>query len=134
MSGTLSEIVDLAADPADGLVEQIEAAGIVIRRVGGTRWYVSDVAAARAIAAGYSPLAAQKRAWIARLDAEADARLSLPAIMRAGSATNVTAAQISGYLAQATNRYRTLRTAGQSAANLAALQALDPMSGWPSNP
>lgn len=134
MSGSLSEFVDLAADPADGLVEQIEAAGIVVRREGGTKWYVSDVAAARAIATGYNPLAAQKRERLARLDEAADVRLNLPAIMRAGSATNVTAAQISGYLAQATNRYRVLRAAVQGAADLAALRAIDFTTGWPSNP
>jgi hypothetical protein len=133
MSGTLSEIVDLATDPADGLVEQIEAAGIVVRRVGGTKWYVSDVAAARAIATGYNPLPAQKRERLARLDAEADARLSLTAIMRAGSATNVTAAQMSTYLAAATNRYRTLRAAVQGAADTTALRAIDFTTGWPAN-
>lgn len=133
MSGTLTEIRDIAESPPDGLVEALEAAKIDVIREGGV-WKVSDVAAARTIAAAHNPLPAMKRERLARLDEAADVRLAMPAIMRAGSATNVTAAQISGYLAAATNRYRTLRAAVQNAADATALRAIDFTAGWPNNP
>jgi hypothetical protein len=133
MSDKLSEIRDIPESPPDGLVEALEAAGITVLREGPV-WKVSDATAARAIASAHNPLPALKRERLARLDEAADVRLALPAIMRAGSATNVTAAQISGYLASATNRYRILRAAVQNAADATALRAIDFTTGWPANP
>jgi hypothetical protein len=133
MSGSLTEIRDIAESPPDGLVEALEAAGIIVLREGPV-WKVSDPVAARAIAAGHSPLPAMKRERLARLDEAADARLGLTAIMRAGSSTSVTGAQMSNYLAAATNRYRVLRAAVQNAADATALRAIDFTTGWPNNP
>jgi hypothetical protein len=59
---------------------------------------------------------------------------SIGALAMAGTATNITPAQVIGVITNAVINERTLRAAIEAASDLATLQAIDVTSGWPSNP
>jgi hypothetical protein len=100
--------------------------------------HVSDVPTVTATIASYVGSAAQlayaKAQLQAALDAEFDANFDLSKFIRGGTVTGITAAQIGTFLATITNNYRTLRASIASAANVAAVNAINIASGWPSNP
>lgn len=79
-------------------------------------------------------LASAKAAKQALLDAEFDANFDLAKFIRAGTATNITAANVGTFLATITNNYRSLRAQIAAASTVAAVQAINIASGWPSNP
>lgn len=99
---------------------------------------VSDVstttAAMNAYAGSATELAFIKSQKQAALDVLFDASFDLKAFIRAGTATTVAAAGVGTFLAQITNNYRSLRASIASAANVAAVNAININAGWPSNP
>jgi hypothetical protein len=136
MSGALAPYPGYVSKP--GLVQAIEAAGIAVSNVGGVL-YVSDLPAAQAIAASYNPLPYLKSNpdGTGKLDlllAYNQANFSLIAFIQNGSVTNVTGAQVSGFLANWTNNYRTLRASINAAPDQPTLAAINIATGWPSNP
>ena len=123
--------------PLAGLADSAAAAGIswTIRPDG---LHVSDVDAANALISTYSGSAAQL-AWIkaqkqAALDAAFDTNFDLAKFIRGGTATTITATNVGNFLATITNNYRALRASIASAATVAAVNAININSGWPSNP
>lgn len=120
-------------DKGPGLVPALEEAGIFIaNRSDG--WVCSDPAAAEAIIASYNPLPTQKAEKQAALDKFFDEHFELARFIREGTATNVTGTQVGTFLANVTNRYRTLRASIAAAADQGALDAINIATGWPSNP
>lgn len=120
-----------------GLVPTLEAAGIIVTN-GPNGWQVSDLAAAEAIVAGFAngaaELAYHKFQKQQALDDAFDQHFDLAKFIRGGTATNVTAVNVGTFLATITNNYRTLRTNISGAANVAAVDAINILSGWPANP
>ena len=129
----MTPVPGLPEDPPEGLPDALQEAGLSVSRIGRV-WYVSDLAAAQAIIAAHSPVPFVKRAALARLREVAEQRITLFNVIDGGSATNVTAAQFSGYMAALTNRYRTLKAQVQSATKVADIRAIDFGAGWPANP
>jgi hypothetical protein len=70
----------------------------------------------------------------AALDELFDTRFDLSAFIREGTATNVTSNNVGSFLSTITNNYRTKRAQIASAADAAALDAINILSGWPNNP
>ncbi len=68
------------------------------------------------------------------LDTLLDANFDLKAFIRAGMATNVTAAGVGTFLATICNNYRSLRAQISAAVTIADIQSININSGWPANP
>ena len=83
---------------------------------------------------GPDELAYYRSAQQALLDAEFDQHFDLAKFIRGGTVTTVTATNVGNFLAQITNNYRSLRAQIAAAATVAAVQAINIASGWPSNP
>ncbi len=99
---------------------------------------VSDVTTALNAFNSYSGSASELQFWKtkqqAALDAVFDANFDLAKFIRGGTITTITATNIGTFLATITNNYRTLRANIAAAASVAAVQAININSGWPSNP
>lgn len=80
------------------------------------------------------PLAYLKLQKQATLDVLFNTSFDLSDFIRAGSATGVTAANIGTFLATITANYRTLRASITSAQDVATLNAINLLGGWPNNP
>lgn len=120
-----------------GFSETCEAAGIHLE-IGPDGVYASDVSAAQSLFATYSGSAAELAWWKAQkqiaLDALFDAHFDLAKFIRDGTATNVTANNVGTFLSTITNNYRSKRANISAAVSVAAVQAVNVNSGWPSNP
>jgi hypothetical protein len=99
---------------------------------------VADVATAESVVASFSgsptELAWWQKQWQADLDAWMNANFDLLSFIRAGHNSAVTATGIGTFLATITNNYRSLRAQIAAASTVAAVQAINIQSGWPSNP
>ena len=120
-----------------GMCEAIEFAGhSIVNTPAG--WFADNAAAVQAIINAFSGSANElqywQRLWQTKLDAEFDANFDLAKFIRGGTVTTVTAANVGNFLAQITNNYRSLRAQIAAAATVAAVQAINIASGWPSNP
>lgn len=100
--------------------------------------HVQDVDLANTTLSSYAGSAAQlsfvKTQKQAALDKAFDANFDLEKFIRGGTATNITATNVGTFLATITNNYRTLRASIANAATVAAVNAVNINSGWPSNP
>lgn len=100
--------------------------------------HVTDVPTVTAAFASFAGSASELSYWKtqqqAALDALFDANFDLAKFIRGGNATGITATNVGTFIATITNNYRTLRTSIAAAANVAAVQAINVNSGWPSNP
>jgi hypothetical protein len=123
--------------PTAGVMETL-AALLLVSEIRPDGLHVSDTALASSTLSTYggsaSELSWNKTQKQAALDAFFDANFDLKAFIRAGSATNVTGAGVGTFLATITNNYRSLRASIAAAANVAAVNAINISSGWPSNP
>lgn len=121
----------------DGLAARLEALGVVCS-VSPDGLIVSDVAAAQAFINRYTgsveELAFSKARQQTALDEFFNAHFDLAAFIRGGATTGLTGAQVGTFLAAIANNYRTLRVSIASAANVAAVNAVNVSSGWPANP
>lgn len=117
----------------EGLPEALAAAGLRVIQKGG-QWLASNAAGAQAIVNSYDPLPWLKAKKQAALDAHFDAHFGLARFVREGNSTSVTATNVGNFLSAVTNRYRALRIAIATAADLATLTDIDVASGWPNNP
>ena len=75
-----------------------------------------------------------KKRKLINLDEQFDKNFDLAKFIRNGTATNITAANVGTFLAAITNNYRSLRAAINAASDIAAVNAINLNSGWPSNP
>lgn len=126
----------------DGFAPTILAKGHSI--VGNpNNWEVSNAAAVLSIFNAYSG-GTDQLAWSKsnnfgtgkqdKLDALFNANFDLAKFIRGGTATTITAANIGTFLATITNNYRSLRSQIANATTVAAVNAININSGWPSNP
>jgi hypothetical protein len=69
-----------------------------------------------------------------QLDALLTVNLDFPGLVRAGSLTSVTGANIGTFLSTVCNNYRTLRASIAAATTVSQVQAININSGWPNNP
>lgn len=101
-------------------------------------WLVDDAAAFLTFVSAYSGSATElswsKTQKQTALDTLFDANFDLAKFIRAGTLTTVTAAQFGTFLATITNNYRSLRAQIATASTVAAVNAINVSSGWPSNP
>lgn len=127
------ELITNYIEKGIGLHEAIRAAGHQLWRENGS-WFASNAVAVQAIINSFDELAYRKTKKIERLDAAADERISIIALIRAGAVTNVTGTQHAAFMAAATNNYRTIRAAINAATSIAEVEAVSLTSGWPANP
>lgn len=128
----------LAANPAaSGIIAAIEASGAAVEYGQNGYAIAGDKAAVQALIAGYAGSAAElaqhKAAKQAALDALFDANFDLAKFIRGGTASAITGANVSAFLATITNNYRSLRASIAAAATVAAVDAINVSAGWPAN-
>ena len=133
----MAQSVTMPSPIPAGLIPTIEAAGHWLIN-DPTGWHTDNAAAVQAITSSYvgsaTELAFHKVQAQAVLDATFNASFDLAAFIRAGTAVAITGTQVGTFLATITNNYRTLRASIANAATVAAVNAINPSSGWPANP
>lgn len=119
----------------DQIVAAIEAAGIQIE-YGRDGYRVTDVNGASAIINGGSGgwLAVAKTIKQAELDAFLNDHFDLLAFIRGGSNASVTGNNVSTFLANITNNYRSIRASISAQTTVAGVASIGVTSGWPNNP
>lgn len=124
--------VNFIAKDKPGLAEAITQAGRFLQINDGVA-LADDPVAVQAIIDSYDPLPYLKARKTAILQANAEERIDLFKLIDAGSA-QITNAQFTTFMVAVTNRYRALKSQIASAADQAALSAINISSGWPGNP
>jgi hypothetical protein len=128
--------------PVAGVRESVDAAlvaaGFGISTIAPDGLHVGDIATANSVLSTYVG-SATELSWNqtqkqAALDALLNNNFDLKAFIRAGTLTTVTATGVGTFLATINNNYRSLRSQIAAAANVAAVNAININSGWPSNP
>lgn len=123
--------------PVAGLVPAIEAVTQIVCENG--TWKVGNLATAQAVSASHNPLAWLKSNYLGTgkqdaLSAKGTQLMTLFNMIDGGTQTNLTANQVSTYIAAVANNYRQIKAAINAAATVGALQAIDIAVGWPANP
>ena len=135
-------IISLASLPSPippGLAETAESEGLTwILAPDGLHTNDTTQMQALLTAVQSSPTTATLAYWQAltqtALDSFYQTNFNFDFLVRGGQSTTITGAQIGSAIATIVNNYRSIRASIAQASTIAAVQAINVTSGWPSNP